>query len=69
MARVETWLRAVDIGGNDAVEVAPADNNTHCDAAFVDAFDVVGGPDYGVGDAVEVVVNRASSVEGMDGHA
>ena len=41
----------VDVGGDDAVEVAPADDEAHGDAALVDAFGVVGGPDDGVGDA------------------
>ena len=41
----------VDVGGDDAVEVAPADHEAHGDAALVDAFGVVGGPDDGVGDA------------------
>ena len=42
---------AVDVGGDDAVEVAPADDEAHRDAALVDAFGVVGRPDDGVGDA------------------
>lgn len=44
-------FRLVDVGGDDAVEVAPADDEAHGDAAFVDAFGVVGGPDDDVGDA------------------
>jgi len=43
-------LAAVDVGGDDAVEVSPADDEADGDAAFVDAFDVVGGPGDGVGD-------------------
>lgn len=42
---------AVDVGGDDAVEVAPAYDDAHGDAALVDAFGVVGAPDDGVGDA------------------
>ena len=41
----------VDVGGDDTIEVAPADDEAHGDAALVDAFGVVGGPDDGVGDA------------------
>ena len=41
----------VDVGGDDAVEVAPADDEAQGYAALVDAFRVVGGPDDGVGDA------------------
>ena len=41
----------VYVCGDDAVEVAPADDEAHGDAAFVDAFGIVGGPDHGVGDA------------------
>ncbi len=41
----------VDVGADDAVEVAPADYETHCYAALVHTFCVVGYPDYGVGDA------------------
>lgn len=41
--------RLVDVGGDGAVEVAPADDEAHCDAAFVDAFGVVRGPDDDVG--------------------
>ena len=44
-------LCLIDIRGDDAVEVAPADDEAHCDAAFVHAFGVVGGPDDDVGDA------------------
>ena len=44
-------LSLVDIRANDAVEIAPADDESHCDAAFVDAFRVVGDPDDGIGDA------------------
>jgi hypothetical protein len=39
---------AVDVGGHDAVEVAPADDEAEGYAALVDAFDVVGGPGDGV---------------------
>ena len=41
----------VDVGGHDTVEVAPADNEAHGDAALVDALSVVGRPDDSVGDA------------------
>ncbi len=41
----------IDVGADDAVEVAPADDETHRYATLVDAFGVVGDPDYGVGDA------------------
>ena len=44
-------LCLIDIRGDGAVEVAPADDEAHCDAAFVHAFGVVGGPDDDVGDA------------------
>jgi hypothetical protein len=44
-------LAAVDIGGDDAVEVAPADDEANGDAALVDAFDVVGRPGDCVADA------------------
>ena len=42
--------RLVNVRGDDAVEVAPADDEAHCNAAFVVAFSVVGRPDNGVGD-------------------
>ena len=42
--------RLVNVRGDDAVEVAPADDEAHCNAAFIVAFRVVGGPDNGVGD-------------------
>lgn len=53
MTGEEAWgvPAAVDVGGDDAVEVAPADDEADGDAALVDAFDVVGGPGDGVGDA------------------
>lgn len=41
----------IDVRRDDAVEVAPADDEAHGDAAFVDAFGVVGCPDDDVGDA------------------
>ena len=44
-------LAAVDVGGDDAVEVSPADDEADGDAALVDALDVVGGPGDGVADA------------------
>ena len=43
--------RLVDVGGDDAVEVAPADDEAHRYTAFVYAFGVVGSPDDDVGDA------------------
>ena len=42
---------AVDVGGDDAVEVSPADDEADGDAALVDALDVIGDPADGVGDA------------------
>jgi hypothetical protein len=42
---------AVDVGGDDTVQVSPAHDETDGDAAFVDAFHIVGGPGDGVGDA------------------
>lgn len=44
-------FRLVDVAGDDAVEVPPADDEAERDAPLVDAFGVVGGPDDGVGDA------------------
>ena len=41
----------IDIRAHNAVEISPANDETHRDAAFVDAFGVVGDPDDGVGDA------------------
>ena len=42
--------RLVNVRGDDAVEVAPADDEAHCNATFIDALGVIGGPDDGVGD-------------------
>lgn len=42
---------AIDVGGHDPVQVAPADDEADGDAALVDALDVVGRPGDGVGDA------------------
>lgn len=44
-------LGLIDVRADNAVEIAPADDETHGDASFVDAFGVVGDPDDGVGDA------------------
>lgn len=44
------FLLEVDVGRDDTVEVAPADDDANDDAALVDAFDVVAGPGEGVGD-------------------
>lgn len=43
-------LLEVDVGRDDTVEVAPADDDANDDAALVYAFDVVAGPGEGVGD-------------------
>ena len=44
-------LSLIDIRANNAVEIAPADDKSQCDTAFVDAFGIVGDPDDSVGDA------------------
>ena len=44
-------LSLIDIRADNAVEIAPADDEAHCDTTFVDAFGVVGDPYDGVGDA------------------
>ena len=44
-------LSLIDIRANNAVQVAPADDESHGDTAFVDAFGIVGDPDDSVGDA------------------
>ena len=44
-------LSLIDIRANNAVQVAPADDESHCDTTFVDAFGIVGDPDDSVGDA------------------
>ena len=44
-------LSLIDVRANNAVEIAPADDESHCDTTFVNAFGVVGDPDDGVGDA------------------
>ena len=44
-------LSLIDVRANNAVEIAPADDESHCDTAFVDAFGIIGNPDDGVGDA------------------
>ena len=44
-------LSLIDVRANNAVEIAPADDESHSDTAFVDTFGVVGDPDDGVGDA------------------
>ena len=41
----------VDVGTDDAVQIAPADDEAEHDAALVHALGVVGGPGDGVGDA------------------
>lgn len=43
-------LLGVDVGGNNTVHVAPADDDTDHDTALQRAFDVVGRPGQGVGD-------------------
>lgn len=40
----------VDVGGDDAVEIAPADDDTHGDAALVDTLGIIGRPNDNVGD-------------------
>ena len=42
--------RLVNVRRDDAVEVAPADDEAHCNATFIGALGVVGGPGNGVGD-------------------
>ena len=42
---------AVDVRGDDTVEVAPADDETQDDAALVHTLDIVADPGDGVGDA------------------
>lgn len=42
---------AVDIRGDDAVEISPPDDEADGDAALVDSLDVVGSPGDGVADA------------------
>ena len=44
-------LSLIDVRANNAVQVAPADDESHCDTAFVDAFGIIGNPDDGIGDA------------------
>lgn len=53
MAGVETRAFAldVDVGRDDSVEIAPADDYAQDDSALVDAVDVVGDPGERVGDA------------------
>ena len=42
--------RLVNVRGDDAVEVTPANDEAHCNTTFIDALGVVGGPDNGVSD-------------------
>lgn len=51
MAGIVPWFVTVDVGRDDAVEIAEPDHDAHGHAALVDAFDVVGCPDYGVSHA------------------
>lgn len=53
VSREETrgLLGKVDVAADDAVEVAPTDDEAQRDAALVHAFEVVGRPSDGVGDA------------------
>ena len=44
-------LRLVDVRAYDTVQIAPANDKSHCYTTFVDAFRVVGDPDDGVGNA------------------
>lgn len=44
-------LRLVDVGADDAVQIAPTYHEAHCYATLVDAFSVIGHPDDGIGDA------------------
>lgn len=41
----------IGVAADDAVEVPPSYYDTQSDAAFIDAFGVIGDPDDGVGDA------------------
>ena len=51
MTGVVSWLLVLeeDVGGDDTVDVAGADDDADDDAALVDAFDVVAAPGEGVG--------------------
>ncbi len=42
---------AVYVGGDDAVEISPANNEAEGHPALVNAFDVIGGPGDGIGNA------------------
>ena len=44
-------LSLIDIRANNAVQVAPTDDESHCDTTFVDTFGIVGDPNDSVGDA------------------
>ena len=63
MARFILWRcrSLIDIRANNAVEIAPADDEAHCDTTFVDTFGIVGNPHDGVGDAG---VNAKGAEEG-----
>ena len=37
-------LSAVDVGGNDSIEISPTDYETQCDTTFVYTFNIVCGP-------------------------
>lgn len=43
-----------DVGGDDTIDVAGADDDANDDAALVDAFDVVAAPGEGVGAVCEM---------------
>lgn len=51
MARQKTRsvFAAIYVGGDDAVEISPANYEPESDTALVDTFDVVGGPGDGIG--------------------
>ena len=51
MTGVVSWLLVLeeDVGGDDTVDVAGADDDSDDDTALVDAFDVVAAPGEGVG--------------------
>jgi len=53
MAGLVTWgvLRAIYVGADDTIEVSPPDHKPELNASFVNTFNIVGGPGYGVGDA------------------
>lgn len=63
MALVEAWAVKVDIAADDTVEVAPANEEAKHNTSLVDAFDVVGDPGNGEGDAG---VDAESAQKGAD---